>query len=351
VSYVCGRDFLCAPEESYCSGALPLCKSRPRCDPHSYFCVYDLAPDCDPSDCTGVEDGVPCDDGDWCTVEEECWDGVCGGTGHANPRYCDTKYGSGNCLNNACEVFPKDQTCRVRGCIMGKWSGDQDGNCVPDGTNDCPADMNDECLSGPPTCSEVGECIYQQATTGTSCDDGDPCTQNDVCNLGGLCRGTAAALNSPCTPNEEGLCDASSKCLDVSGVLTCVTSYKTSGSPCDSGSNCRTSGTCDSQGVCNEDLANVGASCTLSEGCSDGVCDVSGDCVPSDFLCSGDCLSGVCSGNDCLLRPQGYACDDLLDCTDVDVCNVKTQYMGNTVSCGGALRPGWIVVDKACAGL
>jgi hypothetical protein len=80
-------------------------------------------------------DGLPCNDGDICTVGETCQGGVCG---------------AGDTL-----------TC-------------QDGNpCTDD------------------SCEPLGGCTF--TNNAAACDDGDPCTSGDVC-AGGWCGGSHAAV-------------------------------------------------------------------------------------------------------------------------------------------------------------
>ena len=62
---------------------------------------------------------------------------------------------------------------------LGACSTDED--CVFDG-------LDDTCFETQGTC-EFGQCHFEPFVGGTSCDDGDACTQEDQCNGMGVCLG------------------------------------------------------------------------------------------------------------------------------------------------------------------
>jgi hypothetical protein len=102
---------------------------------------------------------VGCDDGDPCTVTDECSSGVCAGT----PKACDSP--------------PSPSVC----------------------------------YESKGTCS-AGTCSYGFAD-GASCDDGNACTQGDTCSSG-VCAGTAPSCTggdgccpSGCTATTDSDCD------------------------------------------------------------------------------------------------------------------------------------------------
>jgi len=69
---------------------------------------------------------------------------------------------------------------------------DASGNCA--GSNPCSGvtcdqPPNDQCYEASGSCS-LGNCEYTKKTAGTSCDDSDECTSNDVCQSDGTCAGT-----------------------------------------------------------------------------------------------------------------------------------------------------------------
>src|SRR5262249_17822956 len=91
--------------------------------------------------CRHIANGAECDDGDPCTPNDTCRDGVCVGTG--------------------------TKACGVVGCSE-----------APDGT---PCNDDNACTS-PDTC-HGGTCVGVPLN-GTACDDGNACTENGQCAAG-----------------------------------------------------------------------------------------------------------------------------------------------------------------------
>lgn len=88
-------------------------------------------------------------------------------------------------------------------------SGPDAGACA----EDCAA-MSEGCSRG--ACDEAtGSCVLEPLAAGTSCDDGDRCTSEDVCDGAGSCAGVAIDCGGafgPCA----GECDpASGECVDL----------------------------------------------------------------------------------------------------------------------------------------
>lgn len=120
---------------------------------------------CDPM--TGCKpkpafDGFACDDGLFCTVNEICQNGVCGG---GVPTPCAPP---GGCFVGTCDEFNK--SC----------------SSVP-GNDGAACDDGSPCTQGT-TCSN-GACIGgSPANDGVACDDGTACTVGEVCSAG-VCGG------------------------------------------------------------------------------------------------------------------------------------------------------------------
>ena len=130
-----------------------------------------------------------------------------------------------------------------------------------------------------------------------SCDDGNPCTDNDVCS-NGACVGTPNALSC----NDNNLCTLNDTCSGGACVGTPV--------------------------VCND--SNV---------CTDDTCDrLTGLCVYSNNTgsCSSGnaCSDGVCAGGICIGTPNTAPCDDGNPCTTADQCG------GGACSCAAATCTG-----------
>ncbi|MCH7592158.1 MAG: hypothetical protein IH989_05200 [Planctomycetes bacterium] len=159
-----------------------------------------------------------------------------------------------------------------------------------DDSNECTDDACDPAGNG-----GVGACTNLDNTI--ACDDGQLCTENDVCS-GGTCSG------SPFIP---GLCDDLNVCTDDgcdssgnAGAGACTNLDNTI--TCDDGQLCTENDVC-SGGVC-AGTPFVPGSCDDSNGCTDDACDSSGNAG-----------AGACTNLD-----NTSACDDSQFCTENDVC-------------------------------
>ena len=214
--------------------------------------------------CGKVEvDAAPCDDGDVCTLGDNCVVGTCqpgmqkqpcADTNPCTTDKCNAKAGcvhspnAGGCDDgNGCTV---NDTCGGGGCKSGPLKDCADGDaCTTDAcsatdgscshvavvgcggncttSNDCPSDgkvcTTESCTSG--KCGAT-------ANSGV-CDDGDACTTSDACG-GGSCKGTP---------------------------MVCATTWPCHVSACVGGS-----------GKCAVKLAANGTGCGNKGTCSDGAC-------------------------------------------------------------------------------
>lgn len=355
VAAVCGPDD--PPTSNDCDGAcdaidLP---GSPDCDglcgPNDDF----LGPDCDPQWYCNHNPGGPCDDGDPCTVDDSCRAGAqCVG----DPRDC-----SG--LNDQCNVGTCDEDggfCKAVPIRINEACDDQNpctvndhcdtsGACASD-PKDC-STFNDVCNAG--TCNYLGVCETEPINAGGSCDDGNPCTTNDVCTTVGGCAGApmdCSGLDEVCV---KGYCDGG----------TCASQPINVGVACDDADPCTLQDVCGSDGVCGgaaiacgslDDAchagvceggtcvavpANAGGSCDDGDPCTVGdVCDASGGCAGGPVNCSAlddVCRVGQCNANGaCTSVPAnaGGACDDGDPCTTGDACNAGTC-VGAALDCSG----------------
>jgi len=130
-----------------------------------------------------INEGQSCDDGDACTASESCQSGLCtGGTAVACPPPSNT------CQTASCDPA---QGCVTQtkadgdSCNDGKYCtvGDSCNAAVCQGTaRDCSATAP-LCNSG--ACNETqNNCVYSSLPNGTTCDDSDPCTQDESCASG-----------------------------------------------------------------------------------------------------------------------------------------------------------------------
>ncbi len=309
-------DDRCDLETGLCSnlmlpGCFP-CESDLDCPPTGDLCLPAV---CEGALCQWVP--VACDDGDGCTND-----------------LCDPL--SGDCLS---EPIPG-----CAGCTDDADCGDGDpctlDQCVDGGCTwlpivDCEGCRGDaDCSDGNPctadTCDEAtGRCESAPAPDGTRCDDGDACTMDDRCHLGG-CFGVALRCDDgdPCTAES---------CDPASGL--CVSGEAPDGTPCDDADGCTRGDICIA-GLCNGEARDCDDqnACT-ADACLDGVCvhAATPDCVPcltaadcgDGDPCTADvCLAGVCTWSlipGCTGCTADEECDDANACTR-DVCVDETGH-------------------------
>lgn len=166
------------------------CVNTPVTCNDSNACTDDT---CDPATgCvfTTVPDGTFCSDGDACTEDDACSGGVCQGV----PIVCDDDNectADGCDSGSGCDFTPLVDTpcddgdpCTVADECDGNYNCVGRDNACPDASQ-CTDDACDP---------QTGECTHTPHSEG--CDDGDPCTSNDEC-VDSVCQGE---LEEPCDP-------------------------------------------------------------------------------------------------------------------------------------------------------
>lgn len=269
-----------------------------------------------------------CDDGNACTFNDQCAAGVCGGT----PLDCTD---DNPCTVGACQP---DVGC-VQTAVNGIPCDDGDpctlldtcakGQCVPGDVADC--DDSNPCTAD--KCDPAGgECSWTFAQM-TECDDGNACTHDDAC-ADGVCVGQALDCNDYNLCTDDG-CSVQSGCVFVNNSNPCD-----DGEPCTLADACQ-QGQCMGGGLknCSDDNPCTLDMCDSSDGtCKhqpvDWPCDDQNLCTTQDA-----CFAGVCSGQPvscddgnpctvdscqpaagCLHVPAAVPCDDGNPCTTGDVC-------------------------------
>jgi hypothetical protein len=365
-----------------------------KCDPPEGPDAFCLASICNPESgtCETVSEhqGLACDDNDACTVGESCQDGACiGGV----PTNCN----DGNpCTDDACLsesgcVYTDNQSSCQDGdaCTIGDEC--QDGDCVPGLIPDCndnnpctddTCDSNSGCMHVANTaacndgneCStgdhcESGDCV---SVSSLDCDDKNPCT-DDSCTPSGGCQhvpNTAPCSDqNACTANDtcfEGLCspgvtmscndgnpctddscDQQFGCLYAANALAC-----NDGNECTLADTCK-AGTCQSNVAlsCQDDNVCTTDSCSPEQGCvhslNSAPCDDGDLCTTKDQCQLGECVGSQpaqCNDNNpctddacapkagCTFVPNQATCDDGNACTTDDAC-VKGWCQGATLIC------------------
>jgi cysteine-rich repeat protein len=252
-----------------------------------------------------VTNGTTCNDGNSCTQTDSCQAGACTG---ANPVTCSASdqchiVGTCNPATGVCSnPAAADGTTCNDGNSCTQTDTCQTGACT--GANPVTCTASDQChVAG--TCNPTsGVCSNPVAPTGTACNDGNACTQTDTCS-NGACSGanpiTCAALDQ---------CHVAGTCDTATG--TCSNPNIADGTTCNDGNSCTQTDTCQT-GACTG--ANP-VTCTASDQCH-----VAGTC---------DTTTGTCSNP---AATDGTTCDDGDGCTQTDACQTGACAGGNPVVC------------------
>ncbi len=276
---------------------------------------------CNTADCGGVEmtclfdmglgspawgaQGQTCSDGDACTIDDTCDQGLCVGTG----LVCDeppadkcevdvavTYPSVGECQGGECLYQESRETC-PGGCLDGHCEGDPCDGIVCDShehceSGDCVCDDGwADCQGATPGCETELWTLENCTGCGDACEDGNPCT-TDVCDPAEGCKWNAndgAACGSWIS-----YCSSASNCDTRQHKKYCVSGSCTGewhGTTQDAGSGACNDRVCSSTDYCNglyawytgkkcsstEGSCSVGyggGSCSACNNCSDGSCNV-----------------------------------------------------------------------------
>ncbi len=224
-----------------------------------------------------VNDGGACNDGNLCTTNDQCNDGVCAGAAvncsglnnTCNVGVCNA--GTGNCQaqpTNQGGACSDGQFCTVgETCTAGVCGGGANRNCT-DGiacTVDTCNDVIDQCISTPDhaACDDGNPCTDQTCVLGIGCqvvnNNTNDCVDGDFCNGVETCTtGVCTSPGDPCVATgrvcneaqDRCDCDDNDDCNDgqfCTGTETCnVGVCQSSGNPCAGGQTCNeTTDTCD----------------------------------------------------------------------------------------------------------
>lgn len=328
----------------------------------------DAMPDAAPDAATCPE-GTACDDGDPCTTGDSCRGGACTGT----PKVCDAPSAClvhpGTCdpASGSCTYTPRPATWPCDDGDACTLDDHCDGKGACTGTPkvcDAPAF---QCRAVPGTCAPAtGACTYGLATLGAPCSDGEACTVGDACDDRGVCQSGAAAV---CTTPPDSCHRSEGSCDSAQG---CVYPLKSTGTGCDDGDPCTVGESCSASGVCGSgqpaqcvtppsDCSAPSGTCVAGKGCvydpkpkgtgcTDGslcttgdACDGSGQCVGTPRVCAapGSCLVGSCdladgqckttpaaSGTACEVANGTAACDGAGACA-VSACDAGFAPLGS----------------------
>lgn len=248
-----------------------------------------------------------CDDGDACTVMDQCQMGTCQG----QTKDCDDGL---SCTSDSCNS-DNGGSCEhtvTTGCLI-------DGNtCVAAGD----AQPGSPCMVCDPNQSTTS---YVAASPGASCDDGVFCNGVDTCDAQGQCQ---SAGQRDCRAwmieqdrEDEATCATAFTCLE--SVDQCqVDSTQADGTNCSDGDMCTSGDRC-VQGVCTPMNTKTCPSNTAP--CTENVCNPdTGMCessqLPDNTTCDNgnDCEKSACQGGTCQ-KTGDVDCEDNNPCTS-DSC-------------------------------
>ena len=260
---------------------------------------------------------MPCDDGDLCTYDDLCSNGVCAGT----PLSCE----SDACVSRSCNgsaqctesYMPAGTSCGTMACTHdyceGELWNDYPETCALrcDGAGGC--EDNCECTPLQVNCLGEGCCT-------ASCQDAIGCfTEAGSCGgLGDLCEANTLTVSSTCVGC--GLAGANGVCETTNETFQCDAMTHTQ---------------CQSQS-CGDQLYY----CTFVEGLwawrTSNACDDGQACTANDQCAAGTCQGQevVCESDECITR----LCDGSASCSET--------YLGVDVPCG---EPGLCPFDT-CSG-
>jgi hypothetical protein len=259
-------------------------------------------------DCKNVPLFSGCDDGNACTVGDACG---------------ETKAGKHTCLPGKTVPCSDGKACTFDACDATKgcvFSLLPDGAACNDGNACTKGDKcaNKQCAGVPLVaalgCDDKNACTMDKCDSkigcthsplsNTNCDDGDACTESDVCTAGKCKSGVnkcACKTNSECKSKDDGNpCNGTLVCGKKDGKTQCITDPK-SVVNCDKSLN----------GPCQTNACDAfKGSCVLTKKAKGTGCDADGSkCTPLDECVDGKCLAGT-----------ALNCDDLNSCT-IDKCD------------------------------
>jgi hypothetical protein len=344
----CAPGTVCAPETDSCEASCLGCSIGGVCYGAGDANPMNSCEVCNPARSRATwsaNDGVRCDDGLFCTENDVCSAGVCGGAA----RSCDDGI--------ACD---------------GVESCDEAANECAHGPSACPAGLlcspaSDSCVDGCAGCSIGGVCHAAgsenpmngcevcdpaQSRAGWSPNDGATCEDGSFCTVGDTCLARACIGGSARSCDDGVACNGTESCdegADVcaGGESTCADDFE-----CDAASDtCVGCSGCLIDGVCHADgAANPANPCELCDRAADrtswaardgAVCDDGLSCTTGD-ACSGN----VCTG-------AAVSCDDGVACNGVEVCSELARGCApGTATCGshGVCDPLTDTCSSTCSG-
>ncbi|HVV50676.1 MAG TPA: kelch repeat-containing protein, partial [Polyangia bacterium] len=177
----------------------------------------------------------------------------------------------------------------------------QAGACV--GANPVTCMAQDQCHTAGTCNPSTGACSNPTAANGTACNDGNACTRSDTCQAGSCTGG------NPVTCTAQDQCHTAGTCDPASG--SCSNPAAPSGTACNDGNACTQTDTCQA-GSCS---GGNPVTCTAQDQCH-----TAGTCNPANGTCSNPAAA------------DGTTCNDNNACTTADACH-GGSCSGTAVTC------------------
>ena len=367
----CNDGNLCTQTDScqtgQCTGSNPVvctaqdqCHSVGTCEPTTGQCSNPNQPD-----------GTTCTDNSLCTENDQCSSGTCT---PGNPVNSDD---NNPCTSDSCDPILgvqhsnlSDGTSCADNDLCNGAETCQSGSCtagtplVTDDNNSCTSDSCDPILGVQHSnvsdgtscvdndlCNGAETCQSGSCTAGTplTCNDSNPCTQNNCdaqtgcvfpnelngtsCSDNDLCNGIEACINGSCTPNTPPTLDDSNPCTSDS----CDPATGVHHDPVANGTSCSDLDACNGEETCQQGICEGGASlnCNDSNWCNgEESCDHTLGCQPGTFPCGegGACseVTDSCIVGCAVFPDPDASCNDESVCTGTETCNLSTGICEST---------------------
>lgn len=257
--------------------------------------------------CEGLADGESCDDGDPCTLNDECSAGGCVG-GMNEPCATDNPCEVGECVSGeGCqyELLADGASCDAH-CFQD--ASCQAGACAVDAASAvvCPSpEANQPCLAELACDPSTGNCTQEIYVPADSLCDSD----SDLCTLES--------------------CDGAGECVNSGDVVSC--SGESSSDPCQTWTCDKKDGICDPVGFAGEVSCDDGNGCTSNDLCfKDEFNFIACQGTPFDVDDGNSCTDDTCVGGVITHDPiDGLPCETGDSCTPTGECLAKTcEYEG-----------------------
>jgi hypothetical protein len=327
------------------------CVTTPVVCDDSNPCTSDA---CDPmSGCTFANqpNGLSCSDGNVCTGEEVCSNGMC-----TNAPDLDCGDGNGCTVDscappNGCRNLPISGCCTTNADCADASACTQNERCVAGQCLSDPVSCDDGNSCTNDSCSPTGGCANIPVVNGISCGDGNVCNGQETCQNGMCAAGTTlncsdgnACTTDGCNPQTgctqqptPGCCTIDADCADGSACTInerCVANVCVSdplacndNNPC-TGDSCNPAGGCTFTPVPNGQSCSNLDFCDGLETCQSGTCTGS---APPNCNDGNPCTTDTCNGNvGCTHAGVAGCCFTDGDCADADACTINSRCVANT---------------------